>query len=370
MTKRAYRRTPGSPPQVRGKLVFTEGTDIPLRITPAGAGKTQHESAAFAATRDHPRRCGENGPNGAISDTPSGSPPQVRGKPFYPQSIRTGKGITPAGAGKTEIRPVDFFVKSDHPRRCGENSFEGASLQSASGSPPQVRGKRCGAASGVRRDRITPAGAGKTLDSIAFRQLKRDHPRRCGENDASWIDDEKIQGSPPQVRGKPFGGNYKKIRARITPAGAGKTTRHRRSHRRSRDHPRRCGENMMSSARPMSNLGSPPQVRGKQTLLGSSTSETGITPAGAGKTRTSPNLYGSTEDHPRRCGENFRGFFRVSAERGSPPQVRGKLTQSSMSILHTGITPAGAGKTSLRQNIYSTMEDHPRRCGENTKKIL
>ena len=34
------------------------------------------------------------------------------------------------------------------------------------------------------------------------------------------------------------------------------------------------------------------------------------------------------------------------------------------------ITPAGAGKTCIPPMHQSASTDHPRRCGENTKKIL
>lgn len=36
------------------------------------------------------------------------------------------------------------------------------------------------------------------------------------------------------------------------------------------------------------------------------------------------NIY-TTQDHPRRCGENEKSVFSQSRKRGSPPQVRGKL---------------------------------------------
>ena len=50
------------------------------------------------------------------------------------------------------------------------------------GSPPQVRGKRWGWIFTVDCDRITPAGAGKTLRLYPYTNRCKDHPRRCGEN--------------------------------------------------------------------------------------------------------------------------------------------------------------------------------------------
>ena len=134
--------------------------------------------------------------------------------------------------------------------------------------------------------------------------------------------------------------------ARITPAGAGKTSRYTFG----------MGQSP----------GSPPQVRGKHYLRVSAASCAGITPAGAGKTKSRTILSAVAEDHPRRCGENalFHGY--VGCISGSPPQVRGKLCDSSRFAVTPGITPAGAGKTLFFGRGRRTPADHPRRCGENS----
>ena len=71
---------------------------------------------------------------------------------------------------------------------------------------------------------------------------------------------------------------------RITPAGAGKTTRGAKEYMVAQDHPRRCGENYMLTLADDFRLGSPPQVRGKQPVYHGIYHQLGITPAGAGKT--------------------------------------------------------------------------------------
>ena len=71
----------------------------------------------------------------------------------------------------------------------------------------------------------------------------------------------------------------------------------------------------------------------------------GITPAGAGKTRTALCRYLGTEDHPRRCGENYEQLVGGVETLGSPPQVRGKPHRPKERGGTPGITPAGAGKT-------------------------
>ena len=111
-----------------------------------------------------------------------GSPPQVRGKRnafcFRNFVIR----ITPAGAGKTESVLEHESITVDHPRRCGENLKPLQSCVDILGSPPQVRGKLTKVKQGITEQRITPAGAGKTTEALREIREIRDHPRRCGEN--------------------------------------------------------------------------------------------------------------------------------------------------------------------------------------------
>ena len=133
----------------------------------------------------------------------TGSPPQVRGKRILAWTYGMSARITPAGAGKTAGQPCMCVVCKDHPRRCGENQCSRGQSLRRLGSPPQVRGKLCCRTQRLFAQRITPAGAGKTM------KISLQNPT--------------IAGSPPQVRGKPDGiskyGDY----GRITPAGAGKT---------------------------------------------------------------------------------------------------------------------------------------------------
>ena len=154
-----------------------------------------------------------------------------------------------------------------------------------------------------------------------------------------------LLGSPPQVRGKQLKRLTIKRRDRITPAGAGKTPPEARDCAMLRDHPRRCGENSSASSSLIPHQGSPPQVRGKHKLITADSGITGITPAGAGKTSIQQRDYTILQDHPRRCGENPSVCVSLSLYVGSPPQVRGKPQYSLKDWITSRITPAGAGKT-------------------------
>ena len=153
----------------------------------------------------------------------------------------------------------------------------------------------------------------------------------------------------------------------ITPAGAGKTQTRQPDNILTWDHPRRCGENMLSSPLNCIVKGSPPQVRGKLLLSSALAVGQRITPAGAGKTDWRDFLTMQTKDHPRRCGENICAVLAIDKLRGSPPQVRGKRSASLKCLLSSRITPAGAGKTVAATSTERIASDHPRRCGENSR---
>ena len=193
-----------------------------------------------------------------------GSPPQVRGKLGISPRCRLHGRITPAGAGKTVHSFYLSGFEEDHPRRCGENSIATNPPPVSLGSPPQVRGKPWDSRAAEDAVRITPAGAGKTRTQIMHCFQHQDHPRRCGENLDSQKESGKGLGSPPQVRGKPFDKVDAGFNERITPAGAGKTRSTRNCNTARKDHPRRCGENHITDNLSAASSGSPPQVRGKQ----------------------------------------------------------------------------------------------------------
>ena len=153
------------------------------------------------------------------------------------------------------------------------------------GSPPRVRGKENHTQALQPQPRITPARAGKSGTQCAERDAYADHPRACGEKLDNLYTFLTEIGSPPRVRGKVMRYGFSACKNRITPARAGKSFRKKNNARRGTDHPRACGEKQYNGATTSHVTGSPPRVRGKVSSVNVKVCRNRITPARAGKSK-------------------------------------------------------------------------------------
>ena len=110
-------------------------------------------------------------------------------------------------------------------------------------------------------------------------------------------------------------------------------------------------------------------MRGKGDYATMGANYTGITPACAGKRMAVLITYVMDWDHPRMCGEKEDVVGNVVGLVGSPPHVRGKVRLDLCQLVHERITPACAGKRRFDNGVEFRDRDHPRMCGEKTKKI-
>ena len=189
-----------------------------------------------------------------------------------------------------------------------------------------MRGKERRAENRKRRGGITPAHAGKSFDP----KLARLCPT----------------GSPPRMRGEVRAPPGHFFMTRITPAHAGRSWQLYHKTHQFQDHPRACGEKKYAVMCKNVAGGSPPRMRGEDSLESKNIDPVGITPAHAGR-----RIFwkaGSTKerDHPRACGEKAFDFAFVET--------------------HFRITPAHAGRRTKDIRPCAAGEDHPRACGEKT----
>ena len=149
---------------MRGKVHCRCVLDVIIWITPAHAGKSKVMRGG--------------------KDKKMGSPPHMRGKVNLSQKPMRGGRITPAHAGKSPNRTLGFSFAGDHPRTCGEKHLVIFVNVLRPGSPPHMRGKDQRKAIPYRKNRITPAHAGKSAVWYVFFIVCQDHPRTCGEKSA------------------------------------------------------------------------------------------------------------------------------------------------------------------------------------------
>ena len=171
------------------------------------------------------------------------------------------------------------------------------------------------------------------------------------------------------MRGKVFGQLLKAVPAGITPAYAGKSSGPTSKSGTNGDHSRVCGEKTPGFQKLSDFMGSPPRMRGKVALGVHPVAPLGITPAYAGKSITTSTQKIKKRDHPRVCGEKKRVARQNGHQNGSPPRMRGKASRWRESADSCRITPAYAGKRQIWKERRCCHEDHPRVCGEKTKKI-
>ena len=172
----------------------------------------------------------------------------MRGKGNIWEVLAGLRRITPAYAGKRLSSPLVEHSTKDHPRVCGEKALCCPLVWTIWGSPPRMRGK-----------------AGIACTALC---AKRDHPRVCGEKPRFCTYLHALKGSPPRMRGKVWRYFYYRGYHRITPAYAGKRRSLTPRLRRSRDHPRVCGEKHICPTCTRDAVGSPPRMRGKAEKTG------------------------------------------------------------------------------------------------------
>ena len=177
-------------------------------------------------------------------------------------------------------------------------------------------------------------------------------------------------GSPPRMRGRVKVTVCQRFRAGITPAYAGKRSVKDLGAGGLWDHPRVCGEEVACECGNGYPLGSPPRMRGRVPNTCVTTTCCGITPAYAGKRSVKDLGAGGLWDHPRVCGEKLNKAIKLKHAGGSPPRMRGRVMRCSICQRGSGITPAYAGKSDALLYLPAWQRDHPRVCGEETPSLV
>ena len=95
----------------------------------------------------------------------------------------------------------------------------------------------------------------------------------------------------------------------------------------------------------------------------------GIIPAYAGNTDVKSKNANDFRDHPRICGEHLLPKAPTGTAAGSSPHMRGTREDRRTIGQTVGIIPAYAGNTHGQNICNGPSGDHPRICGEHTKRL-
>ena len=239
----------------------------------------------------------------------------------------------------------------------------------ATGSSPRMRGTRVHCYCHCACAGIIPAYAGNTSIGNPLPSGNGDHPRVCGEHKPQTAYEGEPLGSSPRMRGTPVIPTRTTRLTRIIPAYAGNTWRSSRWACRPRDHPRVCGEHLPFSRWVSIQPGSSPRMRGTHGSSSLVSFLLGIIPAYAGNTKSVSVWSSCGWDHPRVCGEHPIRRDRRGQRGGSSPRMRGTRVGVLQCGDRGGIIPAYAGNTRCRLPRAARWWDHPRVCGEHTKRL-
>ena len=109
-------------------------------------------------------------------------------------------------------------------------------------------------------------------------------------------------------------------------------------------------------------------MRGKLVESGSTSWAIRNIPAYAGKTERLRGQCWGLAEHPRVCGENSRRSSAVFSSLGTSPRMRGKLAFGVFGASEWRNIPAYAGKTAFWCPRRRLGREHPRVCGENLRR--
>ena len=120
-TSTSYASWWGSSPRMRGARAPQHGGRPVRGIIPAYAGSTHLPKVSSVHSRDHPRVCGEHSLSEQDWRSNLGSSPRMRGARLLGGGAVELRGIIPAYAGSTASPCCPAAASRDHPRVCGEH---------------------------------------------------------------------------------------------------------------------------------------------------------------------------------------------------------------------------------------------------------
>ena len=247
---------------------------------------------------------------------------------------------------------------------CGEQQDLTIEQVRLGGSSPRVRGTVDPVPAHRPVFRFIPACAGNSAPSPSRCLASSVHPRVCGEQALAAPRPPTVLGSSPRVRGTAQLDSGRGARTRFIPACAGNSTGPQPLLRCPAVHPRVCGEQATDGGSSACCCGSSPRVRGTGIQCLDEVEVERFIPACAGNSPGRSRKHQSKPVHPRVCGEQRSANLKNRPRIGSSPRVRGTVSRASRFWPFARFIPACAGNRPPRRLTTLRLPVHPRVCGE------
>ena len=153
-------------------------------------------------------------------------------------------------------------------------------------------------------EKNTPTGVGKTTHLLSPTPEPMKHPHGRGEDLPTLESKRLAQETPPRAWGRPVGVPCRKVRARNTPTGVGKTHSQDRVSIIPWKHPHGRGEDGYVSRETSWKMETPPRAWGRPRKELTTGKYSGNTPTGVGKTAVHAPCAWRREKHPHGRGED------------------------------------------------------------------
>ncbi len=274
----------GLSPLARGTPIICFCTTVPRRFIPAGAGNTLR-ARVFADQRSvYPRWRGEHVTLPEYRNSPDGLSPLARGTLHIRWALLIGERFIPAGAGNTLNFAGSCYPCPVYPRWRGEHRFLVAATRLKAGLSPLARGTRRLFNFKRLKPRFIPAGAGNTLVEIDAKYEKPVYPRWRGEHMTTRTRCAARGGLSPLARGTLLSPDYLTLYFRFIPAGAGNTHTRTAPTYPASVYPRWRGEHAIAVVNLLKIPGLSPLARGTHLITSCYAKYFRFIPAGAGNT--------------------------------------------------------------------------------------
>ena len=209
------------PPQARGWTAAYIRSKYVRHVSPAGAGMDPLRANWQSHCESIPRRRGDGPVDGVIAGRHKWYPPQARGWTRGSPRIGRFQPVSPAGAGMDLVQRHVEEPADGIPRRRGDGPWPQDLFVTLNAYPPQARGWTLSAEFAILGVYVSPAGAGMDLWRACPAHSRTRIPRRRGDGPQTGQGYARRVSYPPQARGWTCGINARRIRGRVSPAGAG-----------------------------------------------------------------------------------------------------------------------------------------------------